>query len=226
HRMAHPHSPPSRRWLAAHYGSAAALCLLAATFTTVIPLPTFAQQLRAYQAAFLAYYMTTAGRLLGFLVGPRGTRPGTALFAGGMALQAGGWILLEIAGAPRLIAPLVASIGLAFAAPFAAGRLLAAVRATFGLVAAVAVWRVASAGIDALDAVVAAGAHLAGPPPLAVAAAAISLLQGLVWGICARRAYWIRQRPAGDGPRAGVLTLLMACMAAFSSMNAICWLFA
>src|SRR5262249_9344188 len=114
----HPPSPPSRRWLAAHYGSAAALCLLAASFSDVIPLPTFAQQLHAYQATFLAYYMTTAGRLLGYLVGPAGARPGTALFAVGMALEAGGWILLEVAGAPGLIPPLLPSIAPALPAPF------------------------------------------------------------------------------------------------------------
>ena len=225
-REAQPHSPPSRRWLVAHYGAAAALCLLAAAFPSVIPLPTFAQQLRAYRAAFLAYYMTTTGRLLGHLVGPAGARPGIALFTWGMVLAAGGGILLETAGASGLTAALITSIGLTFAAPFAAGRLLVMVRAMLGLVAVVAVWRIASAGIGALDGLAAAGVRLPGPPPLALAAAAISLLQGLVWGICARRAYWIRQRAAGGAALAGVLTMLLACMAAFSVTNAICWLFA
>ena len=225
-KEAHPEAPPPRRWLAVHYGIAAALCLLAATFPAVIPLPTIAQQLRVYQAAFLAYYLTTAGRIVGFLVGPSGVRSGVALFACGMVLAAGGGILLEIARAPALVAPLVAAIGLAFAVPFATGRLQSAVRAMLGVVAAVVAWRVANAGVDALDALAAAGGRLAGPPPLAIAAASVSAVLGLVWGICARRAFRARQRPGGDGPLAGVLAVLMTCMTAFSVLTAICWLVA
>src|SRR5262249_8436283 len=78
---AHPEAPPGRRWLAGHYGVAVALCLLAATFPDVIPLPIFEQQRRAYEALFLAYYLTSTGRIVGFLVGPSGARPGVALFA-------------------------------------------------------------------------------------------------------------------------------------------------
>src|SRR5262249_13390745 len=156
----HPEAPPARRWLAVNYGVAVALCLLAATFPDVIPLPTFEQQQRAYEAAFLAYYLTSTGRIVGFLVGPSGARPGVALFALGMALAGGGWLLLEIAGAPTLVAPLVAAIGLAFAVPFATDRLQRLVRVMLGVAGAVAAWRVARAALHALAALAATGQSL------------------------------------------------------------------
>ena len=68
---------------------------------------------------------------------------------------------------------------------------------------------------------------MTGPPPLAIAAAAISSLQGLVWAICARHADRTRRRSEGFNATAGIVAVsLMSCMAAFSAMNAICWLFA
>jgi signal transduction histidine kinase len=220
------HGSAGRWWLAGNYGSALALGLLAAIFPAVIPLPTFAQQVAVFRAVLLAYYMTSAGRILGDLVGPADGRPGKALFALGMVLAAGGWMLLESAHAPNLTAPLVAAIGLAFAAPFAGDRLGRVIPTLLALVAAVAGWRIASAGIGAMDAVAAGGGRLAGPPPLALAAAAISALQGLVWAICARRADRTRRRSEGFNATAGILAVsLMSCMAAFSAMNAICWLF-
>ena len=140
------HGSAGRWWLAGHYGSALALCLLAAVFPAVIPLPTFAQQVAVYRAAMLAYYMTSAGRILGDLVGPADGRPGKALFALGMVLAAGGWMLLENAHAPELTAPLVAAIGLAFAAPFAGDRWGGLVRSLLATVAVVAGWRIATPG--------------------------------------------------------------------------------
>ena len=203
------HGSAGRWWLAGHYGSALALCLLAAVFPAVIPLPTFAQQVAVYRAVLLAYYMTSAGRILGDLVGPADARPGKALFALGMVLAAGGWMLLESAHAPQLTAPLVAAIGLAFAAPFAGDRLGSGWSARCSQRSPW--WRagaIANAGIGALDAVAAAGGRLTEPPPMAIAAAAISALQGLVWAICARRADRTRRRSEGFNATAGVVARL------------------
>src|SRR5260370_248714 len=81
--------------------------------------PAFALPGGADRAERPPYCTASAGRTRGGLGGPAGARPGTPLFALGMVLAAGGWMLLESAHAPGLAVPLVAAIGLAFAAPFA-----------------------------------------------------------------------------------------------------------
>src|SRR5262249_50313937 len=186
---------------------------LAGTFPWVIPLPTFARQLAAYRVVFLTYDLTMAGRTLGWLVGPK-TRPGVALFAFGMALAAGGWLLVEISGARWLAAPLGAAIGLAFAAPFARGRLVIAVRGMLAVVATVAGWRLAASAVDALAALAASGTRLTAPSPILLAGAGISALQALVWGICARVMWRAVRRSAGGMPVTGLLAMLATCMSA------------
>jgi signal transduction histidine kinase len=219
-RRATPEHSPGRWWLAANYGPAVALSLLAATFQDVIPLPTFPRQLEAYRAIFLFYTLTTAGRTLGWLVGPSGAPPGVALLAFGMVLAAGGWLLVAIAGAHGLVAPLAAAIGLAFAAPFARGRLARAIRSMLVVVAAVAGWRVARSGVEALGTLAASGYRLAAPSAIGLVGVAVSAAQALVWGICARQAWRARGRLAAPASMTGLLAAFMTCMSAFCALDA------
>jgi signal transduction histidine kinase len=223
-RRALPAEPPRRRWLVANYGPALAVCLLAAAFPLIIPLPTFGQQLAVYHAIFLTYYLTTAGRALGWLVGPAGGPPGVGLFAFGMVLEGGGWTLLTIAGAFGLFAPLAAAIGLMLGAPFARRRVEAAIRWMLVVVAGVAAARLATSGIEALDAFVANGHRLAAPSPILLVGAALSAFQALVWGICARIAWRARRRLLVTVPFTGLLPVLMTCMAAFFVLDGVRWL--
>jgi signal transduction histidine kinase len=219
-----PAEPPRRGWLVANYGPALAVGLLAAVFPLIIPLPTFAQQLAVYRAIFLTYYLTTAGRALRWLVGPAGGAPGVGLFAFGMALEGGGWILLTIAGAVRLFAPLGAAIGLMLGAPFARGRVAAATRWMLVVVAGVAAVRLTTSGIEALDALEASGHRLAAPSPILLVGAGLSAFQALVWGVCARIAWRARRRLLMTVPFTGLLPVLMTCMAAFSLLDGVLWL--
>jgi hypothetical protein len=204
-RLALPAEPPRRRWLVANYGPAFAMCLLAAAFPLVIPLPTFSQQLAVYRAIFLTYYLTTAGRALGWLVGPAGGPPGLGLFAFGMVLAGGGWLLLTIAGSVRLFAPLAAAIGLMLGAPFARGRVAAAIRWMLVVVAAVAVLRTVTSGVEELSALAASGYRLAAPTPIVLIGAGLSALQALLWAICTRVA-WSARRRASRVARTSVRT--------------------
>ena len=220
-RRARPEELPARQWLIGNYGPALAMCLLAASFPLVIPLPTFSQQLAAYRAIFLTYYLTTAGRTLGWLVGPAGGPPGLGLFAFGMVLAAGGWLLLSIAGSVTLFAPLGAAIGLMLGVPFARGRVAAAIRWMLAVVATVAVARSVTAGVEGLGALAASGYRLAAPSPIVLVGATLSTLQALVWGICARVAWRARRRLLMTTPFTGLLPVLMTCLAAFSVLDGV-----
>jgi len=220
-RRAHPEELPARQWLIGNYGLALAMCLLAAAFPVVIPLPNLSQQFAAYRAIFLTYYLTTAGRTLGWLIGPAGGPPGLGLFAFGMVLAAGGWLLLSIAGSVTLSAPLAAAIGLMLGAPFARGRVAAAIRWMLAVVSTVAVARSATAGVEELGALAASGYRLAAPSPIVLVGAALSAFQALVWGICARVAWRARRRLLMTTPFTGLLPVLMTCMAAFSVLDGV-----
>src|SRR5262249_59426631 len=116
-----------------------------------------------------------------------------------------------VSGARWVAAPLGAAIGLAFAAPFARGRLAIAVRGMLAVVAAVAGWRLAASAVDALAALAASGARLAAPSPILLAGAGISALQALVWGICARGMWRAVRRAAGGMRGTGLLARARAC---------------
>lgn len=223
-QRARPGEPAGRRWLLINYAPAIAMCLLACTFRLVIPLPSFPEQLAAYQAVFLAYFLTTTSRTLGWLVDSAGGRPGAGLFALGMVLAGGGRLLLEIARAHELVAPLGAAIGLTLAAPFGHGRVAAATRWMLGVVAAVAAIRVATSAIEGLGVLTASGYHLAPLPTVVLVGAGLAAIQALVWGICARIAWRARRRLARPVAFAGLLPVFMGCLAVSSAIEVVRWL--
>ena len=223
-QRARPGEPAGRRWLLANYVPAVAMCLLACTFRLVIPLPSFPQQLAAYRAVFLAYYLTTTGRTLGWLVGHAGGGPGAGPFASGMVLAAGGWLLVEIAGARGLVAPLDAAIGLTLAAPFGRGRVAAATRWMLAIVAAAAVVRVTTSAMAGLGSLAAGGYRLAPPSSIVLAGAGLGVIEALIWGICARVAWRARRRLAHPVVFAGLLPVFMGCLTVSSVLDVGRWL--